>query len=94
MGADWFETEAYGADAKAAFKTAREEAQCDRGHGGYTGTIAEKHTFKLVTPGGNETLRDFLDRMADDPKFDDKWGPAGAVRVEEGKYIFFGWASS
>ena len=24
----------------------------------------------------------------------DKWGPAGALRLEKGRYIFFGWASS
>jgi hypothetical protein len=29
----------------------------------------------------------------DDPRVADKWGPAGCIKVAEGEYLFFGWAS-
>ena len=28
-----------------------------------------------------------------DPRVDDKWGPAGCIKLEGEKYLFFGWAS-
>lgn len=28
-----------------------------------------------------------------DPRIDDKWGPAGCIKLTNGKYYFFGWAS-
>ena len=42
MGACNFTTYEFGKDSKDAFKTAREEALYMHGHGGYTGTLAEK----------------------------------------------------
>ncbi len=48
MGADEFSTVAFGKDANAAFRSATEEARYENGHGGYTGTIAEKHGFTLI----------------------------------------------
>ena len=29
-----------------------------------------------------------------DPRIAEKWGPAGAIKLEEGKWLFFGTASS
>lgn len=29
-----------------------------------------------------------------DERIDDKWGPAGAIDLKDGSYLFFGWASS
>jgi len=29
-----------------------------------------------------------------DPRIDDKWGPAGCIELEKGRWLFFGWASS
>ena len=48
MGAKDFMTSAYGVSANAAFRSAVEAAQHENGHGGYTGTIAEKHSFTEV----------------------------------------------
>ena len=45
MGAVNFFQIAIGKDADTAFRTAKGEAQYDFGHAGYTGTIAEKHSF-------------------------------------------------
>ena len=42
MGADTFTTSAKGRTAEEAFRAAREDACHWHGHGGYTGTIAEK----------------------------------------------------
>ena len=97
MGACTFGCTARGENAREAFKNAREDAQYENGHGGCSGTIAEKDSFKLVTLS-EEELKDralFHARIDEltDTQFDDKWGPAGAVKLEEGKYYFFGWAS-
>ncbi|WP_165848748.1 hypothetical protein [Mesorhizobium delmotii] len=29
-----------------------------------------------------------------DPRIDDKWGPAGCLDLGGGEYYFFGWAST
>lgn len=96
MGACEFFTTEKAPDARKAFSAARERAQYDHGHSGYTGTIAEKHEFVLFSvPEGQDPIayaNDLLDR--NDSRVSDKWGPAGCVKLEEGKYLFFGWASS
>jgi hypothetical protein len=43
MGANGFDTIALGKTADEAFVNAVKDAQWEFGHGGYTGTIAEKH---------------------------------------------------
>jgi hypothetical protein len=103
MGASEFFTTSFGDTAQAAFRSAVEEAQYESGHGGYTGTIAEKDDFKLASSELFETREAAMDfaskKMEDDNHFcQDKWGPAGCVRFK-GKdaktwYLFFGWASS
>lgn len=39
---------------------------------------------------------DYATKLIDenDPRIDDKWGPAGCIKAERNKYVFFGWASS
>ena len=49
-GANSFFTEGAGRTAEEAFSRACDEAAHEHGHGGYTGTIAEKHGFRLLTP--------------------------------------------
>jgi len=49
MGAADFFDEGYGATAKEAFAEVVEEARYEYGHGGYTGSIAEKSNFVMVT---------------------------------------------
>lgn len=48
MGADQFETHAYGTNASEAFDRATADARYDYGHAGYTGTIAEKPNFVIA----------------------------------------------
>lgn len=63
MGANEFECTARGATAEEAFDQARDQAQWDYGHRGYTGTIAEKGDFvKFDLPDGI-TVREFVDLL-------------------------------
>jgi len=85
VGAVTFEVYADGADPDAAFDAARQAAQHEHGYGGYTGTLADKDGYLIITatpidPDRAATLAaDLIDRA--DPRVDDKWGPAGAIAV-------------
>jgi hypothetical protein len=98
MGATTFETVASGKTAEEAFAAARDRARHLHGAGGYTGTIAEKHSFVMVsqTRMPREEARSLAERLIEetDPRVDDKWGPAGCIRLQEDRFLFFGWASS
>ena len=95
MGASDFWTKASGKTAKEAFSAARTEAQYESGHGGYTGTIAEKHSFIVLEPTAGTTPEAFARALAEgaDDRYEDKWGPALCVKLGEGKWLFFGVAS-
>ena len=103
MGAAEFWTKARGKNAKAAFNTAVEDARYEHGHGGYTGSIAEKSGFVMIdNPGGTpESAEELADKMLreGDKRTDDKWGPAGCIKLRDlddglKEYLFFGYASS
>lgn len=47
MGGSGFSTVVHGKNAEEAFSSARDDAKWEHGHGGYTGTIAEKHEYRL-----------------------------------------------
>jgi len=47
MGATIFLMTSAGKDASDAFNSAVTDARYERGHGGYTGSIAEKHSFSV-----------------------------------------------
>ena len=97
MGAEVFSCSAKGKDANEAFSVARSAALHAHGHNGYTGSIAEKSSFRLV-PLHESVIKDkvlFFHKIQSliDNQFDDKWGPAGCIELKEGEYYFFGWAS-
>ena len=97
MGAKSFVTYPYYRNnAKMAFEIAVEQAQYNHGHSGYTGTIAEKHTFVMMPIIEGMTADQSINKYFEDcdPRIDDKWGPAGCIQNEAGEFIFFGWASS
>ena len=99
MGADWFATTAHGKNAKEAFHNAREDARYEHGHAGYTGTVAEKHSFIMIDgPTSLEEAYTFADDLCEqgDPRIDDKYGPAGCLQLDtpEDTFLFFGIASS
>lgn len=101
MGADTFICHVRGDTARAAFTDAVQDACYEHGHGGYTGTIAEKTGFVTIElPEGADPYTE-ADRLIDDDdeRIADKWGPAGCFDLGEhpsplGKrhYLFFGWA--
>lgn len=101
MGAVDFEQYQPGESAKEAFEAATEEARYLHGHGGYSGTLAEKHSFVIVEKDPlplREAQKRAYDLIEDeDERIRDKWGPAGAIPVEEEDgekgWLFFGWAS-
>jgi hypothetical protein len=64
MGASTFITTAKGTTAQEAFDAAREEARYEHGHGGYTGTIAEKRTYVMTRDDGG-VLKARLTRAVD-----------------------------
>lgn len=100
MGSENFDHYSEGADVKVAFREAQEAARYNYGHSGYTGTIAEKDSAVIITEAGTLAYSEALelaDTLLDDPRVDDKWGPAGAIRVSDTTHdgwLFFGWASS
>ena len=83
-----------GGTPREAFDEAVEQACHEHGHGGYTGTIGEKTGFRVVHPEPGETPGACVARHERMGTFDDKYGPAGCVELEPGRYAFFGFASS
>lgn len=102
MGACDFSVMAEGTSLEDAFSKAASEARYMYGHGGYSGTIAEKHDVVLIdTVASEREAYDLAEKLLgeDDERIDDKWGPAGAIKIAGGppdrqQFLLFGWASS
>jgi hypothetical protein len=96
MGGTTFEQRGSGKTAREAFDKAVSQAKHDHGHGGYSGTLAEKHSFVEIKVPADAEPRKFARQLVEDgdPRVDDKWGPAGCVKLADGDWLFFGWASS
>ncbi len=96
MGAEVFTVDSTGDNVLEAFRGAVEDAEYESGHGGYSGTIAEKEDFVLIDLPEGQDPHKFADELihANDPRIDNKWGPAGAIKTGDGEWLFFGWASS
>lgn len=88
MGATPFYAVSTEADLKTAFTTAREEAKYEYGHGGYTGSIAEKPSAVIISrqPVTQAEAVEMADQMINDGdlRIVDKWGPAGAIALSRG----------
>lgn len=103
MGASVFDQIAFGKDAKEAFAHGHEQACYEHGHGGYSGSLAEKAEVVVIEerPMPLAEARAMAAGLVQqgDPRIDDKWGPAGAIRLEDvdgspgQRWLFFGWAS-
>ena len=96
MGAMEFTAEGSGKTAEEAFSDAVNDACYEHGHGGYTGTIAEKDSFREIQVPEGTSIDTFVQQcMDDDDHFSqDKWGEAACVRLSDRSWLFFGWASS
>jgi len=95
MGAATFFVEAKGTTAKEAFQNAILNTRHQICFGGYSGTIAEKDNFIMISLPVNENPLDYANKLiyAEDKRINDKWGPAGCIKIREKEYLFFGWAS-
>ena len=95
MGATTFLDIASGVSAKEAFNNAYQKALMEYGHRGYTGTIAEKDGYVMITVPEGIDARAYANQLLDDDdaRISDKWGPAGCIKLSGDKYMFFGWAS-
>jgi hypothetical protein len=96
MGASDFCVKGSGKTAKEAFNAAVEDARYEHGHSGYTGTIAEKDSFKMISvPDGIDPVEYAYQLLEeDDDRIADKWGSAGCIKLGDDKWLFFGYASS
>lgn len=83
MGASEFLTDHEGGDVNEAFDQAYRQAKWEHGHGGYTGSLAEKDSFIIVDqkPRSYDQAIAYANELirAGDPRINDKWGPAGAL---------------
>lgn len=86
MGADQFEATSHGTDVADAFRTAREQARWDHGHGGDSGTIAEKDDYVMSSSTVFADLtaaRAHAKQAIDKDEVAGKWGPASAVEYTD-----------
>ena len=90
MGASAFTDTVIGKykSTQEAFNCAVEDAAHEHGHGGYTGTIAEKTSFKMVTCPPRVSPYKFAEKCIDNEEhfLSDKWGPAGCIEYT-GAYL-------
>lgn len=64
MGGNTFEEISFGKDARDAFSKAIDEARHFHGHGGYTGTIAEKSSYTFITDTFSEMKKRIKAKMS------------------------------
>jgi len=99
MGATNFYEFSSGETSTKAFNSAVKNAQYEHGHGGYTGTIAEKSSFTMASEKSLTREEAFsLANSLMDTQYSNKWGPAGCIPIKSSSdisttYLFFGWAS-
>jgi hypothetical protein len=83
-----------GGSAQEAFDEAREDARYL--YGGGVGPIAAKNYFLMVTAERHcpEDAEDLALRIVreNDPRIQEDAGPAGCIALDDGGYLFFGWA--
>ena len=78
MGACDFSVIGHGQTLSQAFTAAVAQARYENGHGGYTGTIAEKHDVIELTPPKGCTPTDYaelLTRFNPDDGTSNQWNP-------------------
>ena len=106
MGATSFWVFGTGTCAIDAFYRLKDEALYEHGHGGYTGTIAEKEgIIEFDMPEKYKDRPQLFAQEIHDNCHDgalwksryeyvvDKWGPACCVQLDETTWLFFGTAS-
>lgn len=86
MGASTFYNIAIGRynTPNEAFLELIDRARYEYGHGGYTGTIAEKDSFRLVPVAKRIDPFKLVEEYINDESgfWADKWGPAACVEIQ------------
>ncbi len=100
MGASIFGEVVEAKTAQEAFNIAVRNARNEYGSRAYSGSIKEKASFSFIVIDVPEEYKDnpiaFAKHLLDssDERVNAKYGPAGCIKMEEGRWHFFGWASS
>ena len=100
MGGTTFFRDSSGETLQQAFQNSVENAKHRHGHGGYTGTIAEKNSVTEIPQSEvpeEMTAMEYAQQLIEegDSRIDSKWGPAGAIKLgdDPSTWLLFGWAS-
>lgn len=85
MGAQTFEVQAQGYNAREAFNAAVENAIFEYGNSSYSGTIKEKDSFvEILLPKGEDPMEYAYGLIEkNDSRISDKWGDAGCILIKE-----------
>ena len=101
MGATEFTQFQTGLDPVTTFRGAVEAAAWEYGHGGYSGTLAEKDELTVVSDDGISLYEatEMAEKLMQDSdeRIIDKWGPAGGSKIKETNkegLLVFGFDSS
>jgi len=84
-GSSSFTDLGYGSDARSVFRELVRDAQDEYGRRGYTGTIAEKDSYKIVAEP--MTQDQAYKYAAEHINEYDKYGPAGCIPIVESKVV-------
>jgi hypothetical protein len=100
MGAAYFRVYYPGTDPRPSFNDAVSSAAYEYGHGGYTGTIAEKDSYVMRNGGKPVPKKEAKEFAYRDGEENDKWGPAYCIAVSDDAdpskivgHLFYGYAS-
>ena len=74
---------------QAKYRAIVEQCQWESGHGGYSGTFAEKPELRIMR--GTWTREDARDHCQNE---NDKWGASFAYQLDTGGWYIGGWCSS
>lgn len=94
MGASTFMNVGEGKTAKDAFRALVERSRCEDG-ASYSGCVGTKSSFVMISCPDGKNPRELAEELIEggDRRVADKYGPAGCLKLEEGRWLFFGWAS-
>jgi hypothetical protein len=79
-------------ELRTKFRELCDDARYMHGHGGYTGTFAEKDGISILSPPSGQEFWT-TDQLDETDTADDKWGPVAAGLIAEGTYYLCGYCS-
>lgn len=96
MSAKSFQTIGIGDSAGDAFDAAVSAAKAQHGAEGFTGSIAEKTYFTVITAPPGINPHEFANKLfeEDDPRVGTADGPCGAIKINKTSWLFVGWANA